>query len=105
MFAVAEPVANAVPLAIHNLNRITGTSYLEGYRPDGPSKRREVAIRKLWDRLDSNRAAAKIAKPLRAMAGATAIEGDASLRAKVRWLEMSSGPVLAGGPPGRPGKW
>ena len=41
-------------LAIHNLNIITGTSYLEGYRPDVPSKRRQIAIRKIWDRLDSN---------------------------------------------------
>jgi len=40
-------------LAIHNLNEITGTSYLEGYRASGPSQGRKIAVKKLWDRLES----------------------------------------------------
>ncbi|MCH2113530.1 MAG: hypothetical protein MK171_01275 [Pirellulales bacterium] len=40
-------------LAIHNLNSITGTSHLEDYRPSGSSQRREIAVKKLWDRLES----------------------------------------------------
>ena len=40
-------------LAIHNLNEITGTSYLEGYRPSGPIQRRKISVKKLEDRLES----------------------------------------------------
>ncbi len=41
-------------LAIYNLNQITGTSYLANYRPDADSARRKRALRKLWDRFESN---------------------------------------------------
>lgn len=41
-------------LAIYNLNEITGTSYLAGYRPDSDSTQRKRALRKLWDRFESN---------------------------------------------------
>lgn len=41
-------------LAIYNLNQITGTSYLAGYRPEMDSTRRERALRKLWDRFEAN---------------------------------------------------
>lgn len=41
-------------LAIYNLNQITGTSYLAGYRPDADSTQRRRALRKLWDRFESN---------------------------------------------------
>ncbi|HCK40199.1 MAG TPA: hypothetical protein DHW22_01045 [Planctomycetaceae bacterium] len=40
-------------LAIHNLNEITGTSYLEGYRPTRPIQRRQISVKKIWDRLES----------------------------------------------------
>ncbi|MCG8448527.1 MAG: hypothetical protein MI725_02975, partial [Pirellulales bacterium] len=41
-------------LAIYNLNKITGTSYLAGYRPDSDSTQRKRALRKLWDRFEAN---------------------------------------------------
>lgn len=41
-------------LAIYNLNEITGTSYLAGYRPDLDSTQRRRALRKLWDRFEAN---------------------------------------------------
>ena len=41
-------------LAIYNLNEITGTSYLAGYRPDSDSTQRKRALRKLWDRFEAN---------------------------------------------------
>lgn len=41
-------------LAIYNLNKITGTSYLEDYRPELDSTRRKRALRKLWDRFEAN---------------------------------------------------
>ncbi|MCH7750934.1 MAG: hypothetical protein IH898_02095 [Planctomycetes bacterium] len=41
-------------LAIYNLNKITGTSYLEDYRPELDSTRRKRALRKLWDRFETN---------------------------------------------------
>ena len=41
-------------LAIYNLNKITGTSYLEDYRPELDSTRRRRALRKLWDRFEAN---------------------------------------------------
>ncbi|MCG8451386.1 MAG: hypothetical protein MI725_17610 [Pirellulales bacterium] len=40
-------------LAIHNLNEITGTSYLEGYRPSGISSRRKIAVKRIWDRFEA----------------------------------------------------
>ena len=41
-------------LAIYNLNKITGTSYLEEYRPELDSTRRKRSLRKLWDRFEAN---------------------------------------------------
>jgi len=41
-------------LAIYNLNKITGTSYLEDYRPELDSTRRKRALRKLWVRFEAN---------------------------------------------------
>lgn len=41
-------------LAIHNLNEITGTSYLAGYRADADSTLRQRSLRKLWDRFEDN---------------------------------------------------
>jgi len=41
-------------LAIHNLNEITGTSYLGGYRPTQSASQRQRALRKIRDRLESN---------------------------------------------------
>ena len=40
-------------LAIENLNEITGTSYLGGYLPAGTSQRRQIAVKKIWARLES----------------------------------------------------
>jgi len=39
-------------LAIRNLREITGKS--KGYRPDDSSKRRKIALRKIWDQFESN---------------------------------------------------
>ncbi len=39
-------------LAIRNLREITGKS--KGYRPNDSSKRRKIALRKIWDQFESN---------------------------------------------------
>jgi len=39
-------------LAIHNIREIAGR--WKGYRPDDPSKRRKIHLRKLWDAFESN---------------------------------------------------
>ncbi len=50
-------------LAIHNLNEITGvydpdlkrrTANLGGFKPNGPIKKRQIAVKKLWQRLEAD---------------------------------------------------
>lgn len=41
-------------LAIYNLNDITGTTSLKGFRPDASSQRRKIAVAKIRESLESN---------------------------------------------------
>ncbi len=41
-------------LATYNLNQITGSTYKAGYRPEADSSQRQRALRKLWNRFESN---------------------------------------------------
>lgn len=41
-------------LATYNLNKITGSTYKAGYRPEADSTQRQRALRKLWNRFESN---------------------------------------------------